>query len=224
MMSDKLLMNSNDNSTTTENQLIITSASPVDLDRIAAGVRLILEGIGEDTTRPGLADTPRRVAEMYAEICGGLHEDPAAELKVIPADTNDEAAEKHDGMVMIRDITLHSICEHHLIPFTGHIHIAYLPRDGRIIGLSKLARIADIYSRRPQVQERLNAQIADALYHSALQPAGALVVIEAVHLCMVMRGVRKPGATTITSALRGAFRTDEKLRNEAMSFLVGARR
>ncbi|MFN7949162.1 MAG: GTP cyclohydrolase I FolE [Blastocatellia bacterium] len=217
-------MNSKDNAITAENQLIITATDPVDLDKIAAGVRLILEGIGEDLTRPGLLDTPRRVAEMYAEICGGLHEDPASELKVIAADAGEEAAERHDGLVMVRDITLNSICEHHLIPFTGHVHIAYLPRDGRIIGLSKLARIADIFSRRPQVQERLNAQIADALYHSALQPAGVLVIIEAVHLCMVMRGIKKPGATTITSALRGAFRSDEKLRSEAMSFLTAGRR
>ena len=195
-----------------------------DLDKIAAGVRLILEGIGEDTTRPGILDTPRRVAEMYAEICGGLHEDPAAELKVIPPDANSDTTEKHDGIVMVRDITLHSICEHHLIPFTGLIHIAYLPRDGRIIGLSKLARIADIFTRRPQVQERLNTQIADALYHSALQPAGVMVVIEAVHLCMVMRGIKKPGATTITSALRGVFRTDERVRSEAMSFLHAGKR
>jgi GTP cyclohydrolase I len=205
-------------------ELTLEPADRVDLDKIAAGVRLILEGIGEDLMRPGILDTPRRVAEMYVEICGGLHEDPASELKVIAADTGEEVTEKHDGIVMVRDITLNSICEHHLIPFTGHVHIAYLPRDGRIIGLSKLARIADIYSRRPQVQERLNAQIADALYHSALQPAGVLVVIEAVHLCMVMRGIKKPGATTITSALRGTFRTDEKIRNEAMSFLAQNRR
>ncbi len=217
-------MNSNDNPSATENQLTIMSSSPIDLDKIAAGVRLILEGIGEDTTRPGILDTPRRVAEMYAEICGGLHEDPAAELKVIPPDANSDTTEKHDGIVMVRDITLHSICEHHLIPFTGLIHIAYLPRDGRIIGLSKLARIADIFTRRPQVQERLNTQIADALYHSALQPAGVMVVIEAVHLCMVMRGIKKPGATTITSALRGVFRTDERVRSEAMSFLHAGKR
>ena len=217
-------MNAKDTASTADHQLVITAADPIDLDQIAAGVRLILEGMGEDLTRPGLLDTPRRVAEMYAEICGGLHEDPAGELKVMAADAGEEATERPDGLVMVRDITLNSICEHHLIPFTGHVHIAYLPRDGRIIGLSKLARIADIFARRPQVQERLNAQIADALYHSALQPAGVLVIIEAVHLCMVMRGIKKPGATTITSALRGAFRSDEKLRSEAMSFLTTGRR
>ncbi len=221
-------MNLNDHAIEPDNdQLVTTATRQVDLDKIAAGVRLILAGLGEDLLRPGLRDTPERVAEMYAEICGGLREDPAAELKVIPADPPahlDAAVEKHDGLVMVRDLTLHSLCEHHLIPFTGLIHIAYLPRDGRILGLSKLARIADIFARRPQVQERLNTQIADALYHSALRPAGVLVVIEAVHLCMVMRGIKKPGATTITSALRGVFRTDERIRSEAMSFLHAGNR
>lgn len=217
-------MSVNEETVATESQLVITASGPIDLDKIAAGVRLLLEGIGEDTNRSGLLETPRRVAEMYAEICGGLHEDPMTELKVIPSDSDDGTAEKHDGIVMVRDITLHSLCEHHLIPFTGQVHIAYVPREGRIIGLSKLARIADILARRPQVQERLNAQIAETLYHSALQPAGVLVVIEAIHLCMVMRGIRKPGATTITSALRGVFRTDERLRSEAMSFLSTRRR
>lgn len=190
----------------------------VNLETIAVGIRLVLEGMGENPDRPGLLDTPRRVAEMYAEICGGLHEDPASELKVIPADADSETA-RHDGLVMVRDITLHSICEHHLVPFYGQVHIAYLPQEGRIIGLSKLARIADIYARRPQVQERLTTQIADALYHSPLQPAGVLVMIEAVHLCMVMRGIKKPGATTITTGLRGLLRDDDRLRHEAMSLL-----
>ncbi|HZS06405.1 MAG TPA: GTP cyclohydrolase I FolE [Blastocatellia bacterium] len=205
-------------------ELSLEPAGKINLDRIAAGVRLILEGIGEDPARQGILDTPRRVAEMFAEICGGLHEDPMAELKVIPADTGDDAGEKHDGIVMVRDITIGSLCEHHLLPFTGMAHIAYIPRNGQIVGLSKLARIVDIFARRPQVQERLNTQIADTLYRSELQPAGVLVVIEAVHLCMVMRGIKKPGATTITSALRGVFRTDERLRHEAMSFLTGNRR
>jgi GTP cyclohydrolase I len=193
--------------------------APMDLDKIAAGVKLLLEGIGENTSRPGILETPRRVAEMYAEICGGLHEDPAAELKVIPADSETELSHRPDGLVMVRDITLHSICEHHLIPFTGQVHIAYLPQEGRIIGLSKLARIAEIFARRPQVQERLNSQIADALFESDLRPAGVMVVIEAVHLCMVMRGIRKTGATTVTSALRGVFKTDDRWRNEVMNFL-----
>ena len=189
----------------------------VDLDKIAEGVRLILEGIGEETSRPGIIETPRRVAEMYAEICGGLHEDPAAELKVIPAET-------HDEIVMVKDIPLASICEHHLIPFTGFVHIAYIPEGGRILGLSKLARIAETYARRPQVQERLTTQIAELLAGGELRPKGVMVVIEAVHLCMVMRGVKKPGATTITSAVRGVFRSDERTRIEAMSFLTANRR
>ena len=187
--------------------------SRMDLDKIAAGVRLILEGIGEDLTRPGILETPRRVAEMYAEVCGGLHEDATAELKVIPAET-------HDEIVMVKDISLASICEHHLLPFTGVAHIAYIPKEGRIVGLSKLARIADIFSRRPQVQERLTTQIAELLDHGELRPKGVMVVIEAVHLCMAMRGIKKAGATTITSAVRGVFRSDERTRIEAMSFLT----
>jgi GTP cyclohydrolase IA len=189
----------------------------MDLDKIAAGVRLILEGIGEDPARPGVVDTPRRVAEMFQEICGGLHEDAAAEIKVIPA-------EAHDEIVMVRDIAISSLCEHHLVPFTGVAHIAYIPKDGRIVGLSKLARIADIFSRRPQVQERLTTQIAELLYHGDLRPKGVMVVIECEHMCMTMRGVKKPGATTITSAVRGVFRKDERTRIEAMSFLTENRR
>jgi GTP cyclohydrolase I len=195
----------------------MSAKQKMDLEKIEAGVRLILEGIGEDTSRPGVIETPRRVAEMYAEICGGLHEDPASEIKVIPAET-------HDEIVMVKDIPIASICEHHLAPFTGVAHIAYIPKDGRIVGLSKLARIADIYSRRPQVQERLTTQIAELLYHGDLQPKGVMVVIEAVHLCMTMRGIKKAGATTITSAVRGVFRKDERTRIEAMSFLTESKR
>ena len=184
----------------------------MDLEKIAAGVRLLLEGIGENLSRPGIVETPQRVAEMYEEICGGLHEDPAVEIKVIPAET-------HDEIVMVKDIPIYSICEHHLVPFTGVVHIAYIPEAGRIVGLSKLARIADIYSRRPQVQERLTTQIAEFLYQGELKPKGVMVVIEAVHLCMVMRGIKKHGASTITSAVRGVFRKDERTRIEAMLFL-----
>ena len=198
---------STENNTTTQ----------VDLDKIAAGVRLILEGMGEDIARPGILETPQRVAEMYAEICGGLHEDAAAELKVIPAET-------HDEIVMVKDIPLFSVCEHHLLPFTGVAHIAYIPKEGRIVGISKLARVADIFARRPQVQERLTTQIAELLYHGPLKPQGVMVVIEAIHLCMTMRGIKKPGATTITSAVRGVFRKDERTRIEAMSFLTENRR
>ena len=189
----------------------------MDLDKIAAGVLLILEGIGEDVTRPGLVDTPRRVAEMFEEICGGMYEDAAAEIKVIPG-------ESHDDIVMVKDIAIASICEHHLVPFTGVAHIAYIPKDGRIVGLSKLARIAEIFARRPQVQERLTAQIAELLYRGELQPKGVMVVIEAEHMCMAMRGIKKPGTTTITSAVRGVFRKDERTRIEAMSFLTENRR
>jgi GTP cyclohydrolase IA len=189
----------------------------MDLEKIAAGVRLLLEGIGEDVQRAGIQDTPRRVAEMYAEICGGLHEDPAAEIKVIPAET-------HDEIVMVKDIPFASLCEHHLVPFTGVIHIAYIPEEGRIVGLSKLARVAEIYARRLQVQERLTTQIAELLYRGELQPKGVMVVIEAVHMCMTMRGVKKHGATTITSAVRGVFRKDERTRIEAMAFLTEQRK
>jgi GTP cyclohydrolase I len=189
----------------------------MDLEKIAAGVRLILEGLGEDPSRPGIVETPRRVAEMYSEICGGLYEDPAAEIKVIPAET-------HDNIVMVKDLPLYSLCEHHLAPFSGVVHIAYIPRDGRIVGLSKLARIADIYARRLQIQERLTTQIAELLYHGELRPKGVMVVIEAVHLCMVMRGIKKHGATSITSEVLGTFRSDERTRIEAMSFLTQNRR
>lgn len=194
----------------------MTSDQKMNLEKIADGVRLILEGIGEDPTRLGIVETPRRVAEMYSEICGGIHEDAASEIKVIPAET-------HDEIVMVKNIAIASICEHHLIPFTGVAHIAYIPKDGRIVGLSKLARIADIYARRPQVQERLTTQIAELLYQGELKPKGVMVVIEAVHLCMVMRGIKKHGATTITSAVRGVFRKDERTRIEAMLFLSGNR-
>jgi GTP cyclohydrolase I len=189
----------------------------MDLEKIAAGVRLILEGIGEDLQRDGIRETPGRVAEMYTEICGGLHEQAEAEMKVIPAETYDE-------MVMVKDIAFASICEHHLVPFTGVVHIAYIPKDGRIVGLSKLARIAEIYARRPQVQERLTTQIAELLFQGQLQPLGVMVVIEASHLCMVMRGVKKHGSTTITSAVRGIFRDDERTRNEALALLRGPQR
>ena len=188
----------------------------VDLEKIAAGVRLILEGIGEDPSRQGILETPERVAEMYLEVCGGMHEEPMTQLKVIPAETEDE-------IVMIKDIPLFSLCEHHLLPFSGMAHIAYVPRDGRVLGLSKLARIADIYARRLQVQERVTTQIAELLFHGDLRPKGVMVVIEALHLCMIMRGIKKPGATTITSAVRGVFRSDERTRIEAMSFLTGRR-
>ena len=160
------------------------SAPQIDRERIARAVREILEAVGDDPDRDGLLRTPARVAEMYAEVLSGLHEDPAAHLSV-----TFEA--NHDEMVMVKDIPLYSLCEHHLVPFHGHAHVAYIPgRDGRITGLSKLARLVDGFARRPQVQERLTTQVADALV-DALEPRGVLVVIEAEHLCMGMRGVRK---------------------------------
>jgi GTP cyclohydrolase I len=189
----------------------------MNLEKIAAGVRLILEGIGEDLDRPGIVETPERVAEMYAEICGGLYENVAAEIKVIPD-------ENHNEIVIVRDLPIYSICEHHLIPFTGVAHIAYIPAGGRIVGLSKLARVADLFSRRPQVQERLTTQIAETLFESELKPEGVMVVVEALHLCMVMRGVRKHGATTVTTAVRGIFRRDERVRHEALTLLTQGQR
>ena len=184
----------------------------VDLAKVEAGVRLILEGIGEDLDRPGLRDTPARVARMYEEITSGLHEDPTQVLQAV-------FEEGHDEMVMIRDIPMASICEHHLVPFVGKAHVAYIPNEqGRITGLSKLARLVDGMARRPQVQERLTTQIADAMVER-LEPQGVLVVIEAEHLCMTMRGVRKPGAVTVTSAVRGSFRDSMSTRMEAMNLL-----
>ena len=167
----------------------------VDIERAKAAVRELLDAIGEDPTRNGLLDTPRRVATMYDELFAGMHEDPSEHLEV----TFDEA---HGEMVLVRDIPFSSLCEHHLVPFMGKAHVAYIPgRDGRITGLSKLARVVDGYARRLQVQERMTSQIADDIQR-VLEPRGALVVLEAEHLCMTMRGVKKPGALTVTSAVQ----------------------
>ena len=185
----------------------------VDLAKIAEGVRLILEGIGEDADREGLRRTPARVAEMYAELTAGMREDPTEHVTPLPGD-------KHDEMVIVRDIHVASLCEHHLAPFVGRCHIAYIPKGGRILGLSKLARLAETFARRLQVQERLTSEIADTLY-DGLKPVGVMVVIEAEHTCMSLRGVKKTGALTITSALRGGFRTDPRTRAEAMSLIRG---
>lgn len=191
--------------------------SAVDQVRIARAVREILEAIGEDAEREGLRDTPARVARMFAETCAGLHEDPARHLKV----TFDAG---HDEMIMVRDIPLYSMCEHHLVPFYGQAHVAYIPNvDGRVTGLSKVARLVESFARRPQVQERLTTQVADEI-ESTLQPRGVLVVVEAEHLCMSMRGIRKPGASTVTSAVRGIFRDDVSARMEAMQFIDSGRR
>ncbi len=188
-----------------------TTRNPFDASKVEAGVRLILEGIGEDPARPGIEGTPRRVAQMYEEICAGLHNEPREFLHVIPAET-------HDEMVIVKDIPLYSICEHHLLPFFGVAHIAYIPKDGRIVGLSKLARVADLMARKPQIQERLATEIADLL-DEMLRPTGVMVVIEAEHMCIEMRGIKKPGAKAVTSALRGGFLKDQRTRAEAMSLI-----
>ena len=199
----------------------MTDAPPqpedVDLDRIARAVREILIAVGEDPERDGLLATPDRVARMYAEIFVGLREDPAQHLTV-----TFEAG--HDEMVMVRDIPLYSACEHHLVPFHGMAHVAYIPGDdGRITGLSKLARLVEGYARRPQVQERLTSQIADAMVE-VLRPKGVFVVLECEHLCMSMRGVRKPGTLTVTSAVRGIFKANAATRAEAIAFIGSSTR
>jgi GTP cyclohydrolase I len=183
----------------------------IDKPRIERAVRELLEAIGEDPVRDGLRDTPRRIADMYEEIFGGLHDDPVRHLTI-------QFEADHDEMVMVRDIPLYSVCEHHLIPFAGRAHVAYIPDDdGRITGLSKLARLVEGFARRPQVQERLTTQIADALV-AALTPH-VFVVVEAEHLCMSMRGVKKAGSLTVTSAVRGLFKENPATRAEAMSFI-----
>jgi len=185
----------------------------VDLDRLARGVRLILEGIGEDPDREGLRETPRRVAEMYAELTAGMREDPSEH--VVPLSGN-----KHDEMVIVKDISIASLCEHHLAPFVGKCHIAYIPKDGKILGVSKLARLSETFARRLQLQERLTSEIANTLFDH-LQPLGVMVVIEAEHMCIEMRGIKKPGAKAVTSALRGGFLKDQRTRAEAMSLILG---
>ena len=183
----------------------------MDLERIENAVREILLAIGEDPDREGLQETPARVARMYAEIFAGLEDDPRRHLKLFHEQGNDE-------MVIVRDIPLYSMCEHHLIPFMGKAHIAYIPQDGKVIGLSKLARIVSTFAKRPQLQERLTAQIADFLY-TELSPMGVAVVIEAQHLCMTMRGARAAGSETRTSALRGVMRSDARSRAEVLALL-----
>jgi GTP cyclohydrolase I len=180
------------------------------LAAIEDAVRTILTAVGEDPDRDGLLDTPRRVAKMYTEMFAGLHNDPARHLRVT-------FPENYDEMVLVRDITFTSMCEHHLLPFTGVAHVAYLP-NGRVTGLSKLARVVEEVSRRPQVQERMTQQIAD-LVETELESSGVAVVIEAEHSCMSIRGVRKPGSKTVTSALRGLFKTNPSTRAEVMSLI-----
>ena len=194
--------------------VLLRPAGGVDLDRAAAAVRELLLAVGEDPDRPGLKETPGRVARSYAEIFAGLWQDPGDIL----ATTFDE---DHDEFVLVKDIPMYSTCEHHLVPFHGVAHIGYSPGDdGRVTGLSKLARLVEVYARRPQVQERMTSQIADAL-SDVLKPRGVIVVIEAEHLCMAMRGIRKPGSRTVTSAVRGIFRENIASRSEAMSLILG---
>lgn len=194
---------------------IENSMNHMDLDKIEQGVRLILEGVGEDPDREGLQKTPARVAKMYAECFAGLYEDPAEFFET----TFDE---HHEEMVLVRDIPFYSMCEHHLAPFFGKAHVAYIPaKDGRICGLSKLARLVDTFAKRPQVQERLTSQVADTL-REQLNPQGVLVVVEAEHLCMSMRGIKKAGAKTTTSAVRGILR-DPATRAEALQLIFADR-
>jgi GTP cyclohydrolase IA len=187
----------------------------IDTDRIENAVREIIEALGEDPKREGLAETPERVARFYAEVFGGIHNDPG---EVIDAFFGEE---HYQEIVMVREIPFYSMCEHHFVPFHGQAHVAYMPQ-GRVTGLSKLARLVDGFARRPQMQERLTAQVADCL-DARLEPLGVLVVIEAEHLCMSMRGVKKPGARTVTSAVRGVMETNPATRAEAMSLLFGTR-
>jgi GTP cyclohydrolase I len=194
--------------------VVETRQGQVDVARAEAAVRELLIAIGEDPDRDGLQATPARVARAYQEVFAGLHVDPDDVLQT----TFDE---NHDELVLVKDIALYSICEHHLVPWHGTAAIGYIPgSDGRITGLSKLARVVDLYARRPQVQERLTSQVADAVM-KRLEPAGVIVVVQAEHLCMAMRGVRKPGSLTMTSAVRGIFKDDPRTRAEALSLILG---
>ncbi|HQR08976.1 MAG TPA: GTP cyclohydrolase I FolE [Gemmatales bacterium] len=184
----------------------------VDHDRIQRAVREILLAVGEDPNREGLKETPARVARMYAEVFSGLQDDPAVHLRKT-------FTQKYDEMVLVKDITFESMCEHHLLPFIGKAHVAYLP-NGKIVGLSKLARVIEVVSRRPQVQERITETVAD-LIEQELQPRGVGVVLEAEHFCMCMRGIRKPGSRTVTSAMRGGFKHNHSTRMELMSLIYG---
>ncbi|MDY0323504.1 MAG: GTP cyclohydrolase I FolE [Candidatus Carbobacillus sp.] len=185
----------------------------VDHEKIEHAVRLILEAVGEDPEREGLRETPARVARMYEEIFAGIGEDPAKHFSAI-------FSEEHEEIVIVKDIPFYSMCEHHLVPFFGKAHVGYIPRDGKVVGLSKLARAVETVAKRPQLQERMTAQIADAIMQR-LEAHGAIVVIEAEHLCMVMRGVKKPGSKTVTSAVRGIFAENAMARTEALALIQG---
>ena len=183
----------------------------MDQVKIQAAVRQILEAIGEDPEREGLLETPLRVARMCEEIFQGINQNPDKHLEVC-------FSSEHEEMVLVKDIPLYSFCEHHLLPFFGQAHVAYIPRKGKVTGLSKLARVVEVYAKRPQLQERLTSQIADSIMRS-LKPLGVIVVIEAEHMCMTIRGVNKPGSKTLTSAVRGIFRSNEATRSEALSLI-----
>lgn len=183
----------------------------IDKQRVRAAVREILIAIGEDPDREGLVETPDRVARMYEEIFAGMFTDPKDYIKVFQEGT-------HEEMVLVKDIPLYSVCEHHLLPFTGIAHVVYIPKKGKVLGLSKLARIVDIIAKKPQLQERLTSQVADIVMEN-INPLGVAVVVEAEHLCMTMRGIKKPGSKTVTSALRGIIKTDARTRSEVMSLI-----
>jgi GTP cyclohydrolase I len=185
----------------------------MDRKKIEKAVRDILEAIGEDPKRRDLVETPQRVAEMYEEIFYGIGRDPRRELEVV-------LEQKHNEIILLKGIPLYSVCEHHLLPFIGRAHVAYIPKNGRVTGLSKLARVVDTLARRPQVQERLTSQIAEIIMHK-LKPQGCMVIIEAEHMCMSMRGVKKPGTLTVTSVVRGIFQENEKTRSETMALIRG---
>lgn len=194
-----------------DNSIPEESRKNMDLPKIENAVRDILEAIGEDPDREGLQETPQRVARMYAEVFAGLHRDINKDIKVFHGEGNDE-------MILIGDIPFYSMCEHHLLPFHGKAHVVYIPRDGKIFGLSKVARIVDTLSRKPQLQEKLTSEIADAI-ERAVDARSVCVVLEAEHLCMTMRGIRKPGSKTVTSAMRGGCRSDIRTRNEALALI-----
>lgn len=186
----------------------------IDEAKLQAAVKMMLEAIGENTEREGLKDTPRRVAKMYTELFSGLHQDPREHLQTFFYD------DQHEEMVLVKDISLYSMCEHHLLPFYGKAHIAYIPAGGRIVGLSKLIKVVETVARRPQLQERLTSTVADTIVE-VMKPKGVVVVVSAEHLCMSIRGVKKPGSTTITSAVRGIFRRNQISRAEAFSLIMG---
>ncbi|WP_078413606.1 GTP cyclohydrolase I FolE [Priestia abyssalis] len=187
--------------------------SSVNKEQIEQAIRLILEAVGEDPNREGLLDTPKRVAKMYEEVFSGLNEDPKEHFQTV-------FGEDHEELVLVKDIPFYSMCEHHLVPFYGKAHVAYIPRGGKVTGLSKLARAVDVVARRPQLQERITSTIADSIVET-LDPHGVMVVVEAEHMCMTMRGIKKPGAMTVTSAVRGVLEKDPAARAEVLSFIKG---